>query len=189
MSERVLKKLYTRDYIARQILRLGEEIGRDYGNEEILLVGVLKGAFLFFADLVRAIPSPTLVDFVRLASYGFHTQSTGIVELRKDLEFSVQGRHVVIVDDILDTGCTLEFLRQRLLSRQPRSLKTCVLLDKKQARKAAVEADYVGISLESGFVVGYGLDYQENYRGLPDLYLLHERQEAGTGGPFEESDK
>ncbi len=189
MSDNVLEKLYTRDHIARQILRLGEEISRDYGNDEILLVGVLKGAFLFFADLVRAISSPTLVDFVRLASYGSHTQSSGIVELRKDLEFSVHGKHVVIVDDILDSGYTLEFLRQRLLDRQPRSLKTCVLLDKKQGRRAAVEADYVGISLESGFVVGYGLDYQENFRGLPDLYLLHELRNAGQGGPFGKSGK
>jgi hypoxanthine phosphoribosyltransferase len=187
MSENVLEKLYTRDHIARQILRLGEEISRDYGNDEILLVGVLKGAFLFFADLVRAISSPTLVDFVRLASYGSHTQSSGIVELRKDLEFSVHGRHVVIVDDILDSGCTLEFLRQRLLDRQPLSLKTCVLLDKKQGRKVPVEADYVGISMESGFVVGYGLDYRENFRGLPDLYLLHDLRETRKGGPFGKS--
>jgi hypoxanthine phosphoribosyltransferase len=175
MPHAVLEKLYPREYIARQILRLGEEISRDYANEEILLVGVLKGAFLFFADLVRAVSAPTIVDFVRLASYGPHTQSTGIVELRQDLELSVEGRHVIVVDDILDSGATLEFLCHRLRSRQPRSLKTCVLLDKKQARKSAIEADYVGISLNSGFVVGFGLDYQEKYRGLSDLYLLHER--------------
>jgi hypoxanthine phosphoribosyltransferase len=187
MSDSVLEKLYTRDHIARQILRLGEEISRDYGDQEILLAGVLKGAFLFIADLVRAISSPTLVDFVRLASYGSYTQSSGIVELRKDLEFSVHGRHVVIVDDILDSGCTLEYLRQLLLDRQPRSLKTCVLLDKRQGRRANVEADYVGISLESGFVVGYGLDYQEKFRGLPDLYLLNDLQEARCGGPFGKS--
>lgn len=171
-----LEKLYSREHIALQVQRLGEEISRDYAGQEILVVGVLKGAFLFFADLVRAISLPVNVDFVRVASYGPHTQTTGLVEFRKDLEMSVTDRHVLIVDDILDSGFTLEALYQKLAGRQPASLKTCVLLDKRHARQTAFEADYVGIRFDSGFVVGYGLDYQEGYRNLADIYLFDPAQ-------------
>lgn len=172
MSTQGLEKLYSREHIARQVQRLGEEINRDYAGKELLVVCVLKGAFLFFADLVRTISLPVNVDFVRVASYGPQTQTTGLVEFRKDLEMSVAGRHVLIVDDILDSGFTLEALCQKLAGRKPASLKTCVLLDKRQTRQTVFEADYVGISFESGFVVGYGLDYQETFRDLPDIYLF-----------------
>lgn len=172
MQQRELTQLYGREYIARQVQRLGAEISRDYAGQEVLLVGVLKGVFLFFADLVRAVDLPLAVDFVRVASYGPHTQTTGLVEIRKDLEMSVAGRHVLIVDDILDSGYTLEALCQQIDGRKPASLKTCVLLDKRHARQTDFEADYVGISFDSGFVVGYGLDYQETYRNLADIYLL-----------------
>jgi hypoxanthine phosphoribosyltransferase len=176
MSSQGLEKLYGREHIVRQVQRLGEEISRDYEGRDILLVGVLKGVFLFFADLVRAISLPVNVDFVRLASYGPHSQTTGLVEFRKDLEMSVTDRHVLIVDDILDSGYTMEALCQKLASRQPASLKTCVLLDKRHARQTPFEADYVGIRFNSGFVVGYGLDYQENFRNLADIYLLDPAQ-------------
>ncbi len=166
-----MEKLYDHNFIARQVRRLGKEIDRDFAGRDLLLVGVLKGAFIFFADLVRAVSVPMQVDFVRLASYGLHTQSSGLVEFRKDMELSVAGRHLLIVDDILDSGYTLEALCEHLGGRGPASLKTCVLLDKREGRQTAFEADYVGISLERGFVVGYGLDFQESCRNLADIYL------------------
>ncbi|ABA89785.1 hypoxanthine/guanine phosphoribosyltransferase, putative [Syntrophotalea carbinolica DSM 2380] len=169
-----LKILYTRDQIAEQVRRLGSEINRDYAGREILLVCVLKGSFLFFADLVRTLTCPVVVDFVRLASYGCETISSGVVEMRKDLEFSVTDRDVVIVEDIVDTGYTLQTLYHRLLDRKPRSLKICTLLDKRVDRRVDIEADYIGLALDDGFVVGYGLDYQEKYRELPDLYVLED---------------
>jgi hypoxanthine phosphoribosyltransferase len=164
--------LFSRTQIAAQVQRLGEEISRDYRDGEILLIGVLKGSFLFFADLVRVITLPTLIDFVRLASYGSETRSSGIVEVRKDLEISVRGRDVLIVEDIIDSGLTLETLYHRLLQREPRSLKICTLIDKRHRRESSLEADYIGITLDEGFIVGYGLDYDEHYRNLPDIYLV-----------------
>lgn len=167
-----LKLLFSREEITDQVRRLGDEISRDHPDREILLVGVLKGSFLFFADLVRNISSPVLIDFVRLASYGSGTQSSGIVEFRLDLEMSVQGRDVIIVEDIIDSGLTLETLYHRLLLREPRSLKICTLIDKKGRRETPIEADYIGITMEDGFIIGYGLDFDERYRNLPDIYLV-----------------
>lgn len=172
MTEPTLKLLFSRNRIADEVTRLAQEISRDHPDREILLIGVLKGSFLFFADLVRAITSPTVVDFVRLASYGSDTQSSGIVEMRKDLELPVKGRDVVIVEDIVDSGYTLESLFLRLMQREPRSLKICTLIDKRARREVDIEADYVGIRMDKGFIVGYGLDYDERYRNLPDIYLL-----------------
>lgn len=172
MSQSIMKPLFSRDHIAAQVKRLGEEISRDYQDQEILLVGVLKGSFLFIADLVRAITSPTVVDFVRLASYGSETRTSGIVEMRQDMELPIKGRDVVIVEDIIDSGCTLETLYHRLLLREPRTLRICTLIDKRSRREVPIEADYVGISMEDGFIVGYGLDYDERYRNLPDIYVM-----------------
>jgi len=172
MEKSTLTVLYSKDYITEQVKRLGEEISRDYGQEEVLLVGVLKGSFLFFADLVREITSQVVVDFVRLASYGSDTQSSGIVEMRKDLEEPIKGRNVIIVEDIVDSGFTLQSLYNRLLLRDPKSLKICTLIDKKARREVDIEADYTGITMEDGFIVGYGLDFDEKYRNLPDIYLV-----------------
>lgn len=171
MPELDLQLLYSKDYIARQVQRLGQEISQDYGNSELLLVAVLKGAVLFVADLAREIQSPVSIDFVRLSSYGAKTQSSGTVEFRKDLEMSIQGRDVLIVEDIIDSGLTLAALHRQLLQRQPKSLKICTLIDKRIRRETPVEADYIGISMDDGFIVGYGLDYDERYRNLPDIYL------------------
>jgi hypoxanthine phosphoribosyltransferase len=171
MSLPNLKLLFPKNFIEAQVQRLAAEISRDYQNKEILLIGVLKGSFMFFADLVRLITSPAIVDFVRLASYGSNTQSSGIIELRKDLELPINRRDVIIVEDIIDSGYTLESLYHRLLLREPRSLKICTLIDKRCRRQTNVEADYVGITMNDGFVVGYGLDYDEHYRNLPDIYL------------------
>lgn len=172
MSQPPMKLLFSRTRIADQVERLATEISRDYPDREILLIGVLKGSFLFFADLVRSITSPAVIDFVRLASYGSDTQSSGIVEMRKDLELPIKGRDVIIVEDIIDSGYTLESLYHRLLLREPRTLRICTLIDKRARREVPIEADYVGISMDDGFLVGYGLDYDERYRNLPDIYLV-----------------
>lgn len=172
MSQPPMKLLFSRTRIAEQVERLAAEISRDYPDREILLIGVLKGSFLFFADLVRSITSPTVIDFVRLASYGSDTRSSGIVEMRKDLELPIGGRDVIVVEDIIDSGYTLESLYHRLLLREPRTLRICTLIDKRARREVAIEADYVGISMDDGFLVGYGLDYDERYRNLPDIYLV-----------------
>lgn len=172
MKELAMTPLFSKERIATEVQRLGEEISRDYQGREVLLVGVLKGSFLFFADLVRAITVPTVIDFVRLASYGSETQSSGIVEMRKDLELPLKGRDVLIIEDIIDSGYTLEALYHRLQLREPNSLKVCTLIDKQSRREVPIQADYVGISLDDGFIVGYGLDYDERYRNLPDIYLV-----------------
>ena len=172
MSQPPMKLLFSRTRIADQVERLATEISRDYPDREILLIGVLKGSFLFFADLVRSITSPTVIDFVRLASYGSETRSSGIVEMRKDLELPIKGRDVIVVEDIIDSGYTLESLYHRLLLREPRTLRICTLIYKRARREVAIEADYVGISMDDGFLVGYGLDYDERYRNLPDIYLV-----------------
>jgi hypoxanthine phosphoribosyltransferase len=173
MSQPPLQLLFSKDQIAAQVSRLAEEISRDYHDREILLVGVLKGSFLFFSDLVRLISRPVLVDFVRLASYGSGTEPQA-VELRKDLEMAVEGRDVIIVEDIVDSGHTLEFLYHRLLRRRPRSLRVCTLIDKTGRRETKVKVDYAGIPMENGFIVGYGLDLDEQLRNLPDIYLVNQ---------------
>ena len=172
MDETNFKLLYSRQEIAAQVARLGAEISRDYQGRELLMVGVLKGSFLFFADLVRAVDVPTVVDFVRLASYGSETRSSGIVEMRKDLELPIEGRDVIIVEDIVDSGLTLESLYHRLLLRNPRTLRICTLIDKRCRREVDIEPDYVGIVMEDGFIIGYGLDFDERYRNLADIYLV-----------------
>ena len=172
MPEPVLKMLFPRAEIETHVQRLAAEISGDFQDRQLLVIGVLKGSFLFVADLVRAITSPLIVDFVRLASYGSETRSSGIVEIRQDLEIPLQGRDVLIVEDIIDSGYTLETLYHRLLLRQPRSLKICTLIDKRAARAVDIQADYVGMKMAEGFIVGYGLDFDERYRNLPDIYLL-----------------
>ncbi len=174
MVEQDRKVLFSRERIATEIKRLAKEISSDYGDQEIMLVGVLKGSFLFIADLIREIDSPAVIDFVRLASYGSGTQSSGVVELRKDLEMSIKDRHVIIVEDIIDSGYTLQYLYKELLQRQPKSLKICTLIDKSKRREVEVTADYIGISMDDGFIIGYGLDHDEKYRDLPDIYLIEE---------------
>jgi len=174
MAEQSRKILFSRDRIAAEVRRLGQEISTDFGNQEIMLVGVLKGSFLFIADLIREIESPTVIDFVRLASYGSDTQTSGIIEFRKELEMPIRDRHVIIVEDIVDSGYTLECLYNKLLLQQPRSLKICTMIDKRARREVEIEADYVGISMDDGFIIGYGLDHDERYRNLPDIYVVEE---------------
>jgi hypoxanthine phosphoribosyltransferase len=174
MIDQNMKVLYSRERIAEEIQRLGREISADFAGREIMLVGVLKGSFLFVADLIRALSVPSVVDFVRLASYGSETRSSGIIEFRKELEMSIRDRDVLIVEDIVDSGFTLECLYNKLLLQNPRSLKICTLIDKRGRREADIEADYVGIAMDDGFIIGYGMDYDERYRNLPDIYLVDE---------------
>lgn len=172
MSDAKLSLLYSQERIAKEVARLATEINRDYAGQEILVVGILKGSFLFIADLVRQITVPVTIDFMRLASYGTETQSSGIVELRKDIELPVQGKDLLIIEDIVDSGLTLDTLYTKLMQRNPRSLKICTLIEKTCDREGSTKPDYVGISMESGFVVGYGLDFNEEYRQLADIYIL-----------------
>lgn len=172
MTTPQLKLLYSRDTIAKEVDRLALEISEDFRDEEVLMVGVLKGSFLFVADLIREMTVPTSIDFVRLASYGSDTRSSGIVEIRKDLEMPLKNRNVVIVEDIVDSGHTIETLYHRLLQREPKALKVCTLIDKRGRREVDFEADYVGLTMDDGFIIGYGLDLDEKYRNLNEIYLV-----------------
>ena len=164
--------LISRDEIARRVAELAEGIGRDYPGRDLVMVGVLKGVFIFMADLVRALPFSVEVDFVRLCSYGGGTTTSGEVHITKDVELPLKDRDVLIVEDIVDTGLTLDFLRAHLLSHRPRSLKICCLIDKKERREMDVPLDYVGFVVEKGFLVGYGLDCGEQSRTLPEIFVL-----------------
>jgi hypoxanthine phosphoribosyltransferase len=167
-----LSLLLSREAIAARVKELAVQISRDYAGQDLLLVGVLKGAFVFVADLMRALAIPVQVEFVRLASYGKGATSAGYVRVILDLEMSIAGRHVLIVEDILDTGLTLGFLLERLRARQPASLKLCTLLNKRVNRVYDITPDYTGFDVPDGFVVGYGIDYAERYRHLPAVYTL-----------------
>ncbi len=175
--EGVMKRLNTRllfsaEEIAHQVRRLARQISHDYQGCDLVLIGVLKGTFIFLADLVRLLTIPVEVDFVRLASYGVNTSSSGKVRIIADVEIDLRNRDVLIVEDIIDTGLTMEFLRKHLSALRPRSLKICVLLDKKERRVLTVPVDYNALVMDQGFVVGYGLDCNEEGRHLPDICEL-----------------
>ena len=158
--------------IQQKIREMGKQIRRDFPGEHLILVGVLKGAVLFLADLARQIPGEVTFDFIAVSSYGKDTKSSGQVKLNKDLDSGIEGKVVIVVEDILDTGLTLQYLLRVLQQRKPKSLKVAVLLDKQERRVADVRADYVGFVIPDEFVVGYGLDYAERYRNLPDVGVL-----------------
>ncbi len=162
----------SREAIGRRVQELAEQIKQDYRDRDLIMVGVLKGAFIFLADLVRALSFPVEVDFVRLASYGDATSPTGEVRISKDVELSLEGRDVLIVEDIMDLGFTLAFLKKHLATHKPASVKICCLIDKKERRAVEVPLDYVGFVVEKGFLVGYGLDCGEKMRTLPEIYAL-----------------
>lgn len=161
----------TADEIADRVANLGVEITRDYEGRPPLLVGVLKGAFVFMSDLARAIKLPVDVDFMAVASYGTATKTSGVVRIVKDLDADLAGRHVLVVEDIVDSGLTLSYLNRYLLSRSPASLEVCTLLLKKEQQRTRTDLAYVGFEIEPHFVVGYGLDVAEAYRNLPDLRI------------------
>ena len=164
--------LFSRDAIQKRVRELAGQISKDYADRELIIIGILKGAFIFMADLIREISIPCRIDFTRLASYGDGSDSSGKVVMTKDIETSIKGRDILIVEDILDTGLTLQYLVGWLKERNPDSLKICVLLDKRKRRKVSFEADYVGFTIDDGFVVGYGLDFNEKYRFSPDIYVI-----------------
>jgi hypoxanthine phosphoribosyltransferase len=164
--------LISRDAIADRVRELGAEIDRDLAGESVLLVGVLKGAAIFLSDLARAIKIQCTFDFVAVSSYGKGTRSSGAVKLIKDLDHPIEGRNIILVEDILDTGLTLSFLKRMLMQHRPRSLRVAALLDKPERRIEPVEAEYVGFSIPNHFVIGYGMDYAERYRNLPDICIF-----------------
>ncbi|MCL1832372.1 MAG: hypoxanthine phosphoribosyltransferase [Oscillospiraceae bacterium] len=172
-QKREIEVLYSQSQIAEAVKRLGEEITRDYEGLEPLFVGVLKGSFVFMADLIRAVDLPSRVDFITAKSYGENTVSSGFVRIVNDVEEVIEGRHVIVVEDILETGNTLSSVCEVLRSRNPASLKVCAFLDKEFNRKIQFYADYHCFTLEEdSFVIGYGLDYAERYRNLPYLGVL-----------------
>jgi hypoxanthine phosphoribosyltransferase len=159
--------------IQQRITALAAEIERDYpGDEGVHLVAILKGGFMFMADLVRAMSERVTMDFMAVSSYGKGTTSSGQVRVLKDLDSNVEGRHVILVEDIVDTGLTLHYLQDLLKARAPKTLKTACLLSKPSRRKVDVTVDYIGFTIEDHFVVGYGLDYAERYRNLPHIAVL-----------------
>ena len=164
--------LIQRDEIAARVIELGEAIRREYAGRAPILVVVLKGAVIFAADLIRAIALPLYLDFMSVSSYGSDTRSSGVVRLTADLSLSIEGRDVIIVEDIIDTGRTISYLRRNLATRHPRTLALCVLLDKIARREVEVPVDYVGFVIPDEFVVGYGLDHDGLYRNLPDIAAL-----------------
>jgi hypoxanthine phosphoribosyltransferase len=167
-----MKLLLSEKEIQQKVGALARKISKDFSGREVLLIGVLKGAFIFLADLARKITIPVKLDFVRLASYGSETQSSGKIKITKDLETPLKGKDVLIVEDIIDTGITIHHLFQRLKARRPCSLKVVALLDKPARREVDFRADYVGFQIEDHFVVGYGLDCAEEYRNLRAIYVL-----------------
>ncbi len=164
--------LISQEEIRKRVKEMALEISRDYADKDLLMVGILKGSFVFLADLLRSLEGDAAVDFMGTVSYGVSTESSGEVRITKDLEQSVSGRHVLLVEDIVDTGLTLRYLLDTLKTRQPASLKVCALLDKPARRRTRVNLDYYGFIIPNVFVVGYGLDYGEKYRGLPYVGVL-----------------
>ncbi len=168
--------LFTPDQIQARVAELGSQISTDYDGKDLLLVGVLKGAFVFLADLIRRISIPLAVDFVSISSYGSSTKTSGVVRILKDLEQSVEGKHVLLVEDIIDTGLTLKlsYIVENLRARKAASVSICTLLDKPCRRETDISAEYVGFQIPDKFVVGYGLDYDGLYRNLSYVGVLRE---------------
>ena len=169
MEKRVL---ISRQEIQAKVKDLARQISSDYAGKEPIFVGILNGVVFFFADLVMSLSIPSRIDFVRASSYGSNKTSSGAIKLVKDVEIPVGGQHVVVVEDIVDTGLTLNFLVNSLKSREPASVKICALIDKAERREKEVAIDYCGFKVQEGFLVGYGLDYAEKYRYLPDICVI-----------------
>lgn len=167
-----LQVLYAAEAIARRVRELADQVGADFRGEPVVLLGVLKGACIFLADLARELPLECSFDFLAVSSYGNGMQSSGEVRLMKDVDCSMEDRNVILVEDILDTGLTLSYLRKVLAAHQPRALKIAALLDKPSRRALPIQADYVGFTIPDHFVVGYGMDHGEQYRNLRDICIL-----------------
>ena len=172
MHEHVESILYSEEQLRQRVKELGGQITADYAGKEPVLASVLRGSYIFMADLTRAIDLPVTVDFMAVSSYGAGTKSSGQVEIKKDLSDSIEGRDLIIVEDILDSGNTLFYLMEILKARKPASIRICTLMDKPDRRTQPIVADYVGFTIPDAFVVGYGLDYDEKYRNLPYVGIL-----------------
>jgi len=172
MEEYRLNPFISHEQIASIVKDLADQISKDYSGRELVLVCILKGDFMFLSDLVRHLQIPVQIDFVRLASYGTGMKTSGMIEITKDIEISIEGKDVLIIEDIIDSGRTLQFLRDRLSLSNPHSVKICALLDKKARREVEIEADYLGKEIDNVFVVGYGIDFNETYRHLPEIYYV-----------------
>ena len=166
--------LIDEDRLQERIRELGREVSSDYAGRELLLVGVLKGAVFFMADLMRSVTVPCEIDFMAISSYGAATDSSGVVRILKDLDINIEGRHVLVVEDIIDSGLTLSYLLRNLESREPASLEICALLTKPDRREIEVPVRYVGFEIPNRFVIGYGLDFDERYRNLPYVAVLRD---------------
>ncbi len=171
-TEGELQVLFTRAQIESVIKRLAADITRDYRGKNPILIGILKGSFVFLADLMRQLDFPLEVEFVRLASYGRGTQTSGDVKMTHDLQVSIKGRHVLVVEDIVDTGTTVAFIMEYLKKKNPASLKLCTLADKPSRRRIPVDIDYKGVEVPDKFIVGYGTDCDEKHRNLPNICVL-----------------
>jgi hypoxanthine phosphoribosyltransferase len=165
--------LIEEDALQGRIAELGAEISRDYAGRDLLLVGVLKGAVFFLADLMRELAVPCEIDFMAISSYGAGTDSSGVVRILKDLDINISGRDVLVVEDIIDSGLTLSYLMRSLTARKPASLEVCTLLTKPERREVDVPVRYVGFEIPNKFVIGYGLDFDQRYRNLPYVAVLH----------------
>lgn len=166
--------LITREDIEKRAEEIGKLITEDYNGEEIYVIGILKGAVLWMAEVLKNIDLPTRIDFMAVSSYGAATKSSGIVKINKDLDDSVEGRHVIIMEDIVDSGITLNYLKEYLSGRHPKTLKICTLLDKPEGRKMDIDVDYVGFEVGHVFIVGYGLDFDQRFRNLPYITSVKE---------------
>lgn len=172
MQDQIAKVLLSEEQIKVKVRELGERISCDYQGKNLMLIGILKGAVVFLADLVREIKAPLKIDFMAVSSYGKSTHTSGVVRILKDLEGDIAGKDILIVEDIVDTGLTLSYLKENLLSRNPASLKICTFLDKPSRRKVDLVPDYLGYTIPDEFAVGYGLDFNGLYRNLPYVGVL-----------------
>ena len=171
---KVAETMLTEEQIQNRVKEMGLEISKDYEGESLVAVCTLKGAMIFMSDLVREIPLTVTFDTIAASSYGSGTESSGVVTIKKDLDMSIEGKNVLIVEDIIDSGRTLKALKEKLLERNPKSVKIATFLDKPSRRQVEVDVDYIGFTVEDKFIVGYGLDYDEQYRNLPYITCLEE---------------
>ncbi len=175
-----LNVLFSREQIATRVQELATQISRDFAGQSVIFIGVLKGATIFLSDLAREVSLDATFDFIGTSSYGHGKQSSGEVRLTKDVDQPLTGKNIILVEDILDTGLTMMYLRKMFLAHQPKALKIAALLDKTCRRTQPVQADYVGFVIPDEFVIGYGMDYAERYRNLPDICILRQDTEEGS---------
>lgn len=174
MKNDIKKVLISEEELSNIVNSLGKQIAEDYNGKDLMIVSILKGSIIFMADLMRAVDIPCTIDFMAVSSYGSGTKTSGVVKIIKDLDASIEGKDLLIVEDILDSGRTLSYIKEILLARNPKSIKICTLFDKPERREADIYADYIGSKVPNEFIVGYGLDYDEHYRNLPYIGVLKE---------------